>query len=83
MKIEFAPRDVPLHRRLQTAAVLQWVYSFLALGESSLSGGPPPLPLAWQGRCGGGAASRQLLSLRTISCLSLTQHTHADDVTGL
>lgn len=33
MKIEFAPADVPLVRRLQTAAVLQWVFSFLALGK--------------------------------------------------
>lgn len=33
MKIDFAPVDVPVHRRLQTAAVLQWVYSFLGLGE--------------------------------------------------
>lgn len=33
MKVQFAPMDVPLHRRLQTATVLQWVYSFLALGE--------------------------------------------------
>ncbi|XP_064208672.1 2-acylglycerol O-acyltransferase 2 [Anguilla rostrata] len=31
MKIEFAPPDVPLPRRLQTAAVLQWVFSFLGL----------------------------------------------------
>lgn len=29
--IDFAPLDTPLHRRLQTAAVLQWVFSFLAL----------------------------------------------------
>ncbi|RXN08453.1 2-acylglycerol O-acyltransferase 2-A-like protein [Labeo rohita] len=32
MKIEFAPLHVPLRRRLQTAAVVQWVFSFLALG---------------------------------------------------
>ncbi|XP_030580927.1 2-acylglycerol O-acyltransferase 2-A isoform X2 [Archocentrus centrarchus] len=32
MKIEFAPLNIPLRRRLQTAAVLQWVFSFLALG---------------------------------------------------
>ncbi|RXN04381.1 diacylglycerol O-acyltransferase 2 [Labeo rohita] len=31
MKINFAPADVPLVRRIQTAAVLQWVFSFLAL----------------------------------------------------
>ncbi|XP_056592959.1 2-acylglycerol O-acyltransferase 2 [Triplophysa dalaica] len=31
MKIDFAPPDVPLVRRLQTAAVLVWVFSFLAL----------------------------------------------------
>lgn len=33
MKIDFAPLDLPMHRRLQTAVVLQWVFSFLALGE--------------------------------------------------
>ncbi|XP_038842426.1 2-acylglycerol O-acyltransferase 2-A-like isoform X2 [Salvelinus namaycush] len=39
MKIQFAPLNIPLRRRLQTAAVLQWVFSFLALGKSlSLSG---------------------------------------------
>ncbi|NXC15054.1 MOG2A acyltransferase, partial [Corythaeola cristata] len=31
MKIEFAPLSVPLQRRLQTASVVQWVFSFLAL----------------------------------------------------
>uniref|UniRef100_A0A8C6TRK9 Acyltransferase n=1 Tax=Neogobius melanostomus TaxID=47308 RepID=A0A8C6TRK9_9GOBI len=31
MKIDFAPWQVPLHRRLQTAAVMFWVFSFLAL----------------------------------------------------
>ncbi|KAJ7319800.1 hypothetical protein JRQ81_019311 [Phrynocephalus forsythii] len=31
MKIEFAPRSVPLERRLQTATVVQWVFSFLGL----------------------------------------------------
>uniref|UniRef100_A0A3Q1HUU5 Acyltransferase n=1 Tax=Anabas testudineus TaxID=64144 RepID=A0A3Q1HUU5_ANATE len=30
MKIEFAPLNIPLRRRLQTAAVLQWVFSFLS-----------------------------------------------------
>ncbi|XP_056141115.1 2-acylglycerol O-acyltransferase 2 [Lampris incognitus] len=34
MKISFAPRSVPLARRLQTAAVLQWVFSFLALAPT-------------------------------------------------
>lgn len=33
MKVDFAPLDVPLHRRVQTAAVLQWVFSFLGLGK--------------------------------------------------
>lgn len=33
MKAHFAPLNVPFHRRLQTIAVLQWVYSFLGLGE--------------------------------------------------
>ncbi|KAM8835183.1 2-acylglycerol O-acyltransferase 2 [Synchiropus picturatus] len=31
MKIDFAPLDVPFQRRLQTAVVLLWVFSFLAL----------------------------------------------------
>ncbi|XP_017538007.1 2-acylglycerol O-acyltransferase 2 [Pygocentrus nattereri] len=31
MKIDFAPVDIPLNRRLQTAAVLKWVFCFLAL----------------------------------------------------
>uniref|UniRef100_A0A670XWM7 Acyltransferase n=1 Tax=Pseudonaja textilis TaxID=8673 RepID=A0A670XWM7_PSETE len=34
MKVEFAPRNIPLERRLQTAAVLQWVFSFLCLGKN-------------------------------------------------
>ncbi|XP_008426465.1 2-acylglycerol O-acyltransferase 2 [Poecilia reticulata] len=36
MKIDFAPMDVPLHRRLQTAAVVQWVFSFLALAPTCI-----------------------------------------------
>ncbi|XP_051956361.1 2-acylglycerol O-acyltransferase 2-A-like [Xyrauchen texanus] len=37
MKIEFAPLYVPLRRRLQTVAVVQWVFSFLALAQVSLA----------------------------------------------
>ncbi|XP_069042865.1 2-acylglycerol O-acyltransferase 1 [Lepisosteus oculatus] len=37
MKIEFAPLHVPLQRRLQTAAVVQWVFSFLALAQCCLA----------------------------------------------
>lgn len=33
--IEFAPLNIPLSRRLQTAAVVQWVFSFLFLGSLS------------------------------------------------
>lgn len=33
MKLEFAPLNIPLERRLQTAAVFQWVLSFLLLAE--------------------------------------------------
>lgn len=33
MKVEFAPLNIPLARRLQTAAVFQWVLSFLLLGK--------------------------------------------------
>jgi len=36
MKIEFAPLSLPLQRRLQTAAVVQWVFSFLCLGKRQL-----------------------------------------------
>nr|XP_033780687.1 2-acylglycerol O-acyltransferase 2-like [Geotrypetes seraphini] len=37
MKIEFAPLSVPLRRRLQTLAVLQWIFSFLALAQCCLT----------------------------------------------
>ncbi|XP_065531098.1 2-acylglycerol O-acyltransferase 1 isoform X4 [Lathamus discolor] len=33
MKVEFAPINVPLKRRIQTVAVLQWIFSFLLLAE--------------------------------------------------
>ncbi|KFQ48643.1 2-acylglycerol O-acyltransferase 1, partial [Pelecanus crispus] len=31
MKVEFAPFNIPLKRRIQTVAVLQWIFSFLLL----------------------------------------------------
>uniref|UniRef100_H3CGV9 Acyltransferase n=1 Tax=Tetraodon nigroviridis TaxID=99883 RepID=H3CGV9_TETNG len=37
MKIEFAPLNIPLRRRLQTAAVLQWIFSFLGLAQCCLA----------------------------------------------
>uniref|UniRef100_A0A3P8V8S3 Acyltransferase n=1 Tax=Cynoglossus semilaevis TaxID=244447 RepID=A0A3P8V8S3_CYNSE len=37
MKIEFAPLNIPLRRRLQTAAVLQWIFSFLAMAQCCLA----------------------------------------------
>ncbi|XP_030043916.1 2-acylglycerol O-acyltransferase 1 [Microcaecilia unicolor] len=37
MKIEFAPLIIPLRRRLQTLAVLQWIFSFLALAQCCLA----------------------------------------------
>lgn len=40
MKVEFAPINIPLKRRIQTVAVLQWIFSFLLLGNSL----PPPCP---------------------------------------
>ncbi|KFW09398.1 2-acylglycerol O-acyltransferase 2 [Fulmarus glacialis] len=37
MKIEFAPLSTPLQRRLQTASVVQWVFSFLGLAQCSIA----------------------------------------------
>ncbi|XP_078525423.1 2-acylglycerol O-acyltransferase 2-like [Lissotriton helveticus] len=37
MKIQFAPLHLPLSRRLQTAAVLKWIFSFLALAQCCLA----------------------------------------------
>ncbi|XP_057710075.1 2-acylglycerol O-acyltransferase 2-A [Corythoichthys intestinalis] len=37
MKIHLAPLNVPLRRRLQTAAVLQWIFSFLGLAQCCLA----------------------------------------------
>uniref|UniRef100_A0A665TN66 Acyltransferase n=1 Tax=Echeneis naucrates TaxID=173247 RepID=A0A665TN66_ECHNA len=37
MKIEFAPLNIPLRRRLQTVAVLQWIFSFLGLAQCCLA----------------------------------------------
>ncbi|XP_072330633.1 2-acylglycerol O-acyltransferase 1-like isoform X1 [Scyliorhinus torazame] len=36
MKIEFAPINIPLRRRAQTFAVLQWIITFLFLGQCCL-----------------------------------------------
>ncbi|XP_026184137.1 2-acylglycerol O-acyltransferase 2 [Mastacembelus armatus] len=36
MKVVFAPLNVPFQRRLQTAMVLQWVYSFLGLAPTCI-----------------------------------------------
>ncbi|KAK7909482.1 hypothetical protein WMY93_014166 [Mugilogobius chulae] len=38
MRLEFAPLNIPLRRRLQTAAVLQWLFSFIALAQCCLAG---------------------------------------------
>lgn len=34
MKLEFAPLNIPLARRLQTAAVLQWILTFVLMSKS-------------------------------------------------
>ena len=35
MKVEFAPLNIPLARRLQTAAVVYWLLSFLVFGKDA------------------------------------------------
>ncbi|KAK9402587.1 2-acylglycerol O-acyltransferase 2-A-like [Crotalus adamanteus] len=37
MKIEFAPLYIPWERRLQTASVLQWVFTFLCMAQCSIA----------------------------------------------
>ncbi|XP_029282901.1 2-acylglycerol O-acyltransferase 1 [Cottoperca gobio] len=37
MKVDFAPLNIPLRRRLQTVVTLQWVFSFLALAQCCLA----------------------------------------------
>ncbi|XP_074484508.1 2-acylglycerol O-acyltransferase 2-A isoform X1 [Sebastes fasciatus] len=37
MKLQFAPLNIPLRRRLQTAATLQWVFSFLLLAQCCMA----------------------------------------------
>ncbi|NXV21772.1 MOGT2 acyltransferase, partial [Cepphus grylle] len=37
MKVEFAPLSLPLQRRLQTASVVQWVFSFLGLAQCCIA----------------------------------------------
>ncbi|XP_072897055.1 2-acylglycerol O-acyltransferase 1-like isoform X3 [Hemitrygon akajei] len=37
MKIEFAPINIPFKRRIQTFAVLQWIFTFLFLGQCCLA----------------------------------------------
>ncbi|KAF4078364.1 hypothetical protein AMELA_G00198400 [Ameiurus melas] len=37
MKVQFAPLNIPVRRRVQTAAVLQWIFSFLALAQCCLA----------------------------------------------
>ncbi|CAL8384652.1 unnamed protein product [Arctogadus glacialis] len=38
MKVDFAPLNIPLRRRIQTIAVLQWIFSFLMLAQFCLAG---------------------------------------------
>lgn len=52
MKVEFAPINIPLARRVQTAAVFQWVFSFLLLGNGA---GCPTRGRAGIARSGAGA----------------------------
>lgn len=58
MWLRFAPLRLPLRRRLQTAAVLQWAFSFLALGED----GTVPAAAAWQGPRAAAAAAKLVVS---------------------
>uniref|UniRef100_A0A8D0G6J9 Uncharacterized protein n=1 Tax=Sphenodon punctatus TaxID=8508 RepID=A0A8D0G6J9_SPHPU len=37
MKLEFAPLSIPLNRRLQTASIVQWVFSFLGLAQCCIA----------------------------------------------
>uniref|UniRef100_UPI00398EF858 2-acylglycerol O-acyltransferase 1-like isoform X1 n=1 Tax=Pristiophorus japonicus TaxID=55135 RepID=UPI00398EF858 len=37
MKIEFAPINIPLRRRIQTVAVLQWLFTFLFFAQCCLA----------------------------------------------
>lgn len=55
MKVEFAPLNIPLARRLQTAAVLQWVLSFLLLGKDPAR--PRPRETQARRRSAGGSVS--------------------------
>lgn len=68
MTIAFAPVEVPVHRRLQTAAVLQWIYSFLCLGECPcLHGGP----LETSGSQRGGAVHEVHISAGSLCVLAI------------
>lgn len=68
MKIHFAPLEVPVHRRLQTAAVVQWVFSFLGLGEyaSTLSWSPGSWWLWWDGGEGVSLHQDKLIVLEQV-----------------
>lgn len=73
MKVEFAPINIPLKRRMQTVAVLQWIFSFLLLGNSL----PPSCPWPREKRGKNGFLSNQRHPWALV-CVTLWFHVGAE-----